>query len=522
MEAEKIRSGDLLSGDLLRSKEISYTKSVPPQHIKSYGQYFTDHSAANFMCSWACKAAGSMLDPAVGNSIFLSCTKRVNPSCSLNGYEIDETILSFFGDPTGAGIKNEDYLLNGWDEKYDAIVCNPPYNRFQAVSNRSEILTAIYDHTGVRYSAYTNLYILFLIKSIYQMSENGRLAYIIPSEFLNSKYGIPIKRLLIEKKLLRAIINFENDSGLFYNATTTCCIILLDKEPKDCAEFYSVDSMNELEPDLLNGGQSNSVKVGFDKLRAEDKWRSYLKQETRSAYANLVQVSQFCCVSRGIATGANDFFCFSLSKASSFGIPEHCLTKCICRSADVKSPVFCEEDFNELSRADRTVYLLDVTTDDRDEIARYIEYGEENGIHKKYLPSSRKPWYSMEQRKAAPIWVTSACRENIKFIRNAAMIRSLTTFHQVYVRPEYEKDTDIIFCYFLTPVAQSIIRENRKELGNGLEKFQPNDLNTAGMLDIRLVTEQDRERIYQIYEALRKKAEPKLIGKLNEIFSEYL
>ena len=148
------------------------------------------------MCAWACKDAHSMLDPAVGNSVFLKFARKYNAECKLTGYEIDSKILEYFGNPTNADIINADYLLNGWEEKYDAIVCNPPYNRFQAISNRSEILNAICLHTGVKYSGYTNLYILFLLKSIHQLSDRGRLAYIVPSEFMNSKYGTAIKELL--------------------------------------------------------------------------------------------------------------------------------------------------------------------------------------------------------------------------------------------------------------------------------------------------------------------------------------
>ena len=177
-------------------KEVDYTKSVTQQHIKSLGQYFTNPIIARFMCEWACRNAKTILDPAVGNSVFLQYAAYVNPECELTGYEIDNKILDFFGNPTSANIYNVDYLLNGWDLQFDAIVCNPPYNRFQAVSNRTEILEKISAYTGIKYSSYTNLYILFLIKSIFQMSNNSRLAYIIPSEFLNSKYGVAIKKLM--------------------------------------------------------------------------------------------------------------------------------------------------------------------------------------------------------------------------------------------------------------------------------------------------------------------------------------
>lgn len=504
------------------NNEILYTKGVNANHIKSFGQYFTKYEVADFMCSWACSEAESVLDPAVGNSVFLKFAREHNKTCKLTGYEIDNMILEFFGNPAHANIKNSDYLLNDWDKSYDAIVCNPPYNRFQAVSNRNEILDAIFEHTGVKYSGYTNLYILFLIKSIYQLSDSGRLAYIIPSEFMNSKYGTAIKQLLIDRKLLKAIINFENDSEMFFNATTTSCILLLDHEPKDYVKFYNLRSVSELSPSILEDDDFSAVKVDYCSLSASDKWRSYINQEETTAYKNLEQVSLFCSVSRGIATGANDFFCFTSEKAKHKQIPESCLTKCICRSADIKTPIFTDNDFHMLSKAGKVVYLLDAKEQDYDLLKHYIHEGELIGVNKKYLPSCRNPWYSMEQKSVAPIWVSSACRDNIKFVRNLAGTKSLTTFHSIFINNNFLEYIDVIFCYFLTPIAQTIIRENRKVLGSGLEKFQPNDLNTAKMLDIMLISEEDKGRILEIYSKMLKNFNTSYISQLNAIFTAYL
>lgn len=503
-------------------REIEYSNIIENEHIKSFGQYFTKYEVADFMCAWACTNAKTMLDPAVGNSVFLRYAKQHSQSCVLTGFEIDPEILGFFGNPVGAVIINDDYLLNDWETKYDAIVCNPPYNRFQAVSNRTEVLDAIYSHTGVKYSSYTNLYILFLLKSIYQLSDTGRLAYIIPSEFMNSEYGTPIKQLLIDKRLLHAIINFENDNEMFFNATTTCCIVLLDHEEKTDVCFYNLKSIAELSSSLLTEDNPAAMRIDYEQLSAEEKWRPLIHQEQEVSYKNLVPISRFCSVSRGIATGANDFFCFSGSKATRNNIPEHCLTKCICRSADVKSPIFTSDDYEKLAKANKTVYLLDVSLSDYETIKAYINGGETAGVDKKYLPSCRNPWYSMEQKPAAPIWVSSACREGMKFVRNLAGAKSLTTFHSVFVNREFIDDVNLIFCYFLTPVAQTIMRENRKELGNGLEKFQPNDLNSANMLDISIISDEDRAEILNIFDKMTQGYKSSLVEKLNTVFLKYL
>ena len=131
-------------------KEMEYTSKTDTAHIKEYGQHFTNYDVAEFMVEWVCKDAKLLLDPAAGNSVFLKIAKEKNSECSLFGYEIDEKILDFFGNPSNAVMKNEDYLLEGWDEKYDAIIGNPPYNRFQAINNRNEIITEIKKHTSMK------------------------------------------------------------------------------------------------------------------------------------------------------------------------------------------------------------------------------------------------------------------------------------------------------------------------------------------------------------------------------------
>lgn len=556
------------------NREREYAKETSGKHLKELGQFFTPYPIAEFMASWACKDAKHVLDPAAGNSVFLTYAKRSKcaPNCTLTGYEIDEKILSFFGNPAGAKIRQKDYLLADWEESYDAILCNPPYHRFQDVKNREEILDMIERYTGNRYSSYTNLYILFLLKSLYQLSPKGRLAYIIPTEFLNSGYGTVIKEVLLQKRLLKAVINFKHDEELFFNATTTCCILLVDHEAKEEILFYNLTSLKELEllsiylrdtkeslpdpngqkvrttkslPDTdgqesisnenstdtdeqedFSAGSPVYRKVTYEDITAKDKWRSYLLQEEAAGFESLVPVSSFVKISRGIATGANDFFCMTASEIRSRNISPEYLSRCICRSADVKGIFLTDADYDRLNQQDKKVNILDIKKGAvlNDTLLDYLNYGREQHIHEKHLPSHRNPWYLMEQREVAPIWVTNASRNGMKFVRNLAGIHSLTTFHSVYVHKEYEELTDLIFCYFLTPTAQKILRQNRKELGNGLEKFQPSDLSGAKMLDLTQISEEDRMQVQGIYEQLQDPLQNTdlLINRLDGIFLSYL
>ena len=509
------------------TRETAYIRSVSAQHIKTYGQYFTDPSIAAFMCRWACMEAESMLDPAAGNSVFLLQARKLCPKCIRTGYEIDGTILDFFGNPSNSKLLNEDFLRSGWDARYDAIVGNPPYGRFQNIPDREQILDAIFSHTGVQYSRYTNLYILFLIKCLAQLSAKGRLSFIIPTEFLNSQYGTAIKEKLLSERLLTGIIRFSNDREIFPGAVTTCCILLIDHSPKDHILFYDLETKEMLPQLCLRKADPHARAVPYAQIRAEEKWRRYMEEGSELRYVSLTEVSRYCTVTRGIATGANDFFCMPASRMRRLHLPTEACIPCVCRSADVSAGVFAQRDFDALSRSDRTVYLLSPSSEPPSSaLAEYIRYGESMGYHKKYLPRHRSPWYAMEHRDPAPIWVSSATRSGLKFVRNLAGVNSLTAFHSIYIRDEYADLTDVIFCYFLTPIAQEVIRENRKELGNSLEKFQPGDIAHAQMLDLSVLTEKETGRIRSLYHALcdeRNGADLfALTEKLSAVFAPHL
>ena len=114
---------------------------------------------------------------------------------------------------------------------------------------------------GLKLNGFTNLYTLFLLKSVYQLNKNGRAAYIIPSEFLNSDYGKLVKSYLINNKLLRYIIVFDFEENVFDDALTTASILLFANDnEKSEVEFINVKSLDELQS-LQTKIQSYPVKL---------------------------------------------------------------------------------------------------------------------------------------------------------------------------------------------------------------------------------------------------------------------
>ena len=203
---------------------------------------------------------------------------------------------------------------------------------------------------------------------------------------------------------------------------------------------------------------------------------------------------------------------------------------CITKSKDVDSPFFTSQNFLTLQKNNTNVFLFNGTENvNNEKVISYIEVGKKNKINKKYLTSKRNPWYSIENRPPSTIWVGVFNRSGLKFIRNEAGISNLTTFHCIYPVQNLFNDlsADLLFAYLLTDVAHQIFSDNRREYGDGLKKFEPNDLNNALMLDLSKLDETHEKNIIDLYNSYRKsvlenKCCDEYLIEINEIFlNEY-
>ena len=422
-------------------------------------------------------------------------------------------------------------MYNDWKNKYDGIICNPPYFKFHDYDNKN-ILKEIETNLNCKLNGFTNLYTLFLLKSIHQLSTNGRCAYIIPSEFLNADYGKLVKSYLIKSKKLRHIIVIDFEENVFDDALTTASIILCANDNlTDKVQFSNVKSLKDLSkietiikeyPNFKNTAQTYS----FSELNPEIKWKSYYQIQNGLKFKNLVPFSTYAKVVRGIATGSNEYFTFNVSKSKKYGISENNLLSCICSAKDVKSSFFTIKDFEELKNSDKSVFLFNAQNSNNENIINYIEKGEKEEINKKFLTASRTPWYSIENRPPAPIWVSVFNRTGLRFIRNEANISNLTSYHCIYIKQQNlfsEIEIDLLFAYLLTDTARKIFADNSREYGNGLQKFEPNDLNKGMILDLSLLDIKTRVKIIKLYkqyriEVLKNNDGESILNKIDKIF----
>lgn len=491
------------------------------------GQFLTNPTIADFMSKLVCfETAKIALDPAVGEGVFLKCLEN-NKKNNFNyiAYDIDETMIEKASKIINRNVQYNvaDYLLTDIKKKPDIIICNPPYNRFQEIPNRKKYIELFHKKYNFTVNGYSNLYVYFLVKSLFDLNEGGKSIFIIPYEFFNTGYGNAIKKLFIQTRFLKSIYKFDNNIPLFDDVLTTSCIILLEKSRHEKVDFISIKNIEEIANETFN--HINSYY--YSEIDYKKKWNCYFEEKSRQKYKNLINFSKIAKVKRGIATGCNYFFALNKSRIDAFGLSQNVLEQCVCKSPDIKKIVFTETDFSDLFFLDKKVYLFNGLNAKTSNDYKYIALAEEKKYNSAYLLRQKKPWFSIEKRAIAPIWFSVFNRNKFKIIRNETQARNLTTFHSVYLNNEYNKKEyiNVFFCYLITPICQDLLKKSKREYGGGLNKFEPNDLNNAKILDITLISKKDTIHILRLYDQIKNKTEAecqKVIDELNRIFTSYM
>lgn len=494
---------------------------------KEFGQFFTPLEIVKFMSKYFPDNINKLkiLDPSFGLGILsYYLTNTFENIEYIDAFELDDDLNEFnkvLHSDLNINIFYKDYISSNWEKKYDFIIANPPYYKHHFIKEKNEFQSIFKKMLKTNFDITTNIYCWFLLKSIYQLSDNGKLVYIVPSEFLNSNYGVKIKEFLLKNNILERIVKFDFNTDVFEDAITTSCILFINKnKSSNQVHFSNIYKLEELNKsfDELKTMTYNSIDLDSSK-----KWRIYFETQEDLIEENLLLVSNIGKVKRGIATGDNDYFIFNKSKAKKFNISSECLIPCICKTQYLQSiPILNDEIVKKLENEDKEIFLFNGIFKKTIYDDSYIEDGERLGVNKKYLTSKRTPWYSSEKRESADLLISVFNRNKLKFILNNTKLLNLTCYHGLYLNEDIKKYKNLIFLYLNSETAYNLFLLEKREYGNGLSKFEPNDINKSHIINFNNINRKDKIELELLSSEYLKTFSDELLNRANEIFSSYI
>ena len=191
---------------------LSYklTKLIKKKEKQDNGIYFTPPNTImkvlNILFNYN-KTFNNILEPSCGSCEFIDKLINFYPNATVSGIEynkiIYDNIKNNYDNNSNIKIINDDFLKNNLNEKFDLIIGNPPYY----VLKKGDVEIQYYNYFDGR----PNIFLLFIIKSLKLLTDDGILCFILPKSFLNCLYYNKTRKYIYDNYLILNIIECDDD-----------------------------------------------------------------------------------------------------------------------------------------------------------------------------------------------------------------------------------------------------------------------------------------------------------------------
>jgi hypothetical protein len=182
---------------------------------------FTPPAIAQQMQSYL-PTQGTLLEPSVGKGALIA-----GLSGEIHVYDINPTYMESV---EGPHIRKHvaDFLVEPIETMYERIISNPPFQKFQDMSDETRTIVRSI-HTCLS-GGNIDMYVAFLVKCIYVLSNTGTFVAICPSTWLFNVSCRKFREFLYSNRYIRHIHDFGSQK--VFPADVYCTIVVFDKTQK--------------------------------------------------------------------------------------------------------------------------------------------------------------------------------------------------------------------------------------------------------------------------------------------------
>ncbi|MDU2663488.1 MAG: class I SAM-dependent methyltransferase [Clostridium perfringens] len=530
------------------------------------GRYFTPINLADYIVEWTTRDRdiNKILEPSCGDGIFLEClgNRNLEERCNITAIEINEeaSLLAsnridgsvrfdsyndFIENQTIALTENRNldndngcYIINDdfysvyenrlREQSFQAIVGNPPYIRYQYLSeSQKEEQSQILIRNQMRSNKLINAWVSFVVACVQILDENGRLGLVIPAELLQVAYAEDLRRFLMRSLQRITIVTFRE--LVFPDVEQEVVLLLAEKDVTHndehqlrIVEYQNIDEL--VEYNNLNEYEFYDIEIN------ESKWTKYFLTANDSRLIDhirrderFIKFSDVARIEVGITTGNNDYFCINREMVDRYQLENVC-RPLIARSVNINGVVFTQEDWQGNIDIGAKTYLIDfpsIPYDYYPELHKeYIEYGEKNEQNRGYKCRIRDRWYRIPS-----IWVPDAffLRRNHlypKFMLNSEEVNAVSTdtMHRVrFIVPENRKR--VLLSYY-NSIALAFTEIEGRSYGGGVLEILPKEAGRIIMPDLssrELIDDDTVNELVNIIDNYVRQNNNDILGILDEI-----
>jgi Adenine-specific DNA methylase len=466
---------------------------------KLRGAYYTPLQLANAMVElFAAENIDKVLEPSCGDGVFLDSMREqhlLEKVSIFTAVELDaaeaKKVSNKYKSTKNVKVINDDffdfYNQNVTNNQYDLIVGNPPYIRYQYLTDlQRESLSAILTSHGMKANKLINAWVGFLVACTQMLNNTGKIAFVVPAEILQVAYAEELRLFLSNQFSRITLITFER--LVFPEIEQEVIVFIGEKGGEE--KGIRVIEMND-----LNGFSTLDIHSnGYQKMQhVKEKWTKYF---TTSEEIKVIQrikkdarfapFSDFGTINIGVTTGHNDYFSIDKETCAKYELADVTLPL-IGRSSHAHGIHFTNADWvknvEEGKKARLVVFPLKKLEEFPSKHLEYIKLGEKNEVNLGYKCSIRNQWYVVPS-----IWVPDAFflrRNNLypKFVLNECGAISTDTMHRMKLNEGV--DAEILLLSYYNSISFAFTEICGRSYGGGVLEILPGEMGNIMLPIIR-------------------------------------
>lgn len=468
---------------------------------KARGAFYTPPAIAEFLVTWAIRSGSdSVLEPSCGEAAFLtSAIERLRSLTlflddnQLVGVDIHPEALANAGAIIAAsGIPAQlfvsDFFAFKSDRRFDAVIGNPPYVRYQSFSGHARAMAqeaAL--KQGVRLAGLASSWAAFVVHAASFLNPCGRLALVLPAELLSVNYAAPVRRFLMERFGSVRLVLFEE--RVFPGVLEEVVLLLAEGQgPTDHCEVVqarNVENLSGLQPQAWTPSDS------------EDKWTAgLLPAPAEAIYSRVLADGSFETIQSwgetdlGMVTGNNRYFMLTTQKVRELKLSHSELTKiCPAGSRHLRGLNFTERAWEEMLKEGHAGYLFDPAADDPSSAAlAYIAQGAKSGVHKAYKCRVRSPWWKVPRVGVPDAFLTYMNHDTPRLVTNRAGLTYVNSIHGVTFSEDRRSFAmDLLPMAMLNSITLLAAEVVGRAYGGGLLKLEPKEADRLPVPSLKVI-----------------------------------
>ena len=491
-------------------------KNTTEQKLR--GAYYTPKALAKFIVNYFAPQISkseitSILEPSCGDGIFIEELNNI-PNIEnvehILGVEIEKEeaekarskALENTRIVTGDFIKL--YNQNLKDQKYDLVLGNPPYIRYQYLDEEQrKVQSDILVHNGMKSNKLINAWVCFLVASIELLNEGGNIGFVIPAELLQVAYAEDLRLFLSNTLEEIILVTFKE---LVFNEIEQEVVVLIGTKNTAHAREKAKLAVKQLDNlDCLNN--INMKELVFQEIEhTKEKWTKYFVEDNHSLLINhlkqdkrFIKLGDIALVNVGITTGNNKYFCVDRQSVADYNL-ENAVLPLIGRSSHAHGIYFTQEDFQTNVNNNKKAYLVSFPADIEyseypEGYKRYIEEGELREENTGYKCRIRDRWYIVPS-----IWIPDAflLRRNNrfpKFVLNDIGAVSTDTMHRIKFNEGIDRDKVLLSYY--NSISFAFTEICGRSYGGGVLEILPGEASQIILPDLTNFDQHETNRLLQ-------------------------